>query len=144
MKRTIGFAIFFLFTFVPVNGKENEKIAWLYNLDAGLAAAKKENKPLMVDFMADWCAPCKTMEDSTFSNSAVILKANDFIAVRIDIEKQREVAARYNALARAYGGVGIPNILFLSPEGTKLKHIVGLHTARQLLKVMDAVLKTPR
>jgi hypothetical protein len=31
-----------------------------------------------------------------------------------DHERQRQVAAKYNALARAYGGIGIPNMLFRS------------------------------
>jgi thiol:disulfide interchange protein len=142
MRKIIGFILILAFLVLPAYGED--RISWFYNLDAGLAAAKKENKPLMIDFMADWCAPCKEMERSTFSNSAVILKAKSFIPVRIDIDKQRQVAGKYKALARAYGGVGIPNMLFLSSNGTKVKHIVGIYTPQQLLPVMDSVLKSSR
>lgn len=121
-----------------------EKIPWLYNVSAGLAAAKNENKPLMIDFMAEWCGPCKEMERSTFSKAAVIQKTKSFIAVRIDIDKQRQVAAKYNALARAYGGVGVPNILFLKKDGTKIKHVVGYQGPEELLAIMDSVLKSSR
>jgi thiol:disulfide interchange protein len=140
MRKLLGFTLILAFLAIPTFGEN--RILWFNDLDAGLAAAKRENKPLMIDFMADWCAPCKEMERSTFSNSAVILKAKTFIPVRIDIEKQRQVAEKYKALARAYGGVGIPNILFLSSNGTKIQHIVGFYTPQQLLPVMDSVLKS--
>jgi thiol:disulfide interchange protein len=115
-------------------------IKWTYNIDEGLAKAKKEHKPVMVDFMAVWCPPCKAMEDSTFSSPEVIRKAGDFVPVRIDIDQQRKVAARYNGLARKYGGIGIPNILFLAADGATLKHIVGYYGPRAFVAAMDSAL----
>jgi thiol:disulfide interchange protein len=142
LSRLIGLALIFncLAAFAPAAAG----IPWVTDLNAGLAAAQKENKPLMIDFMADWCAPCKEMERSTFSNAAVVAKAKSFIPVRVDIEKQRQVAAKYNALARAYGGVGIPNMLFMTANEKKLKHVVGYQGPEQLLSIMNSLLKSPK
>ncbi|MDZ7378515.1 MAG: thioredoxin family protein [candidate division KSB1 bacterium] len=115
-------------------------IPWLYNLDEGFAQAKVEGKPLMVDFMATWCPPCKAMEDSTFSHPEVIRKAAQFVAVRIDVDKQGEVANKYNANARKYNGVGIPNVLFMTAEGEKLLHPIGYRSPVAFLAVMDSAL----
>jgi thiol:disulfide interchange protein len=118
-----------------------DQISWISDMDAGLAAAKRENKPLMVDFTAEWCPPCKEMESSTFSNPSVILKAKAFITIRIDVDKQKQVAAKYNGLPRAYGGVGIPNMLFLSSSGKELERLTGFCDSKKMLAAMNSVLK---
>jgi thiol:disulfide interchange protein len=125
-------------------GEEAKKIEWGENVSAALTMAKEEGKPVMVDFMATWCPPCHAMEDSTFSDPSVIRKATAFIPVRIDVDKQREVAVQYDGNARKYGGVGIPNILFMTGDGTKLKHIVGYYGPEALACVMDSVLAMAR
>jgi thiol:disulfide interchange protein len=138
--RALSFALLFGHLAAPVFC--GDRIVWMDNLDQGFAAAKKENKPLMIDFMAGWCEPCKEMEETTFRKPAVILKAKFFIPVRIDIDKQPQVAAKYKALARAYGGIGVPNMLFMTGEGKQIKHIVGFSTANELLAIMNSVLKS--
>lgn len=115
-------------------------IPWLYNLEEGFVRARAQGKPLMVDFMATWCLPCKAMEDSTFRHPEVIRKAAQFVAVRIDVDKQGEVANKYNANARKYNGVGIPNVLFLTAEGEKLLHPIGYRSPAAFLAAMDSAL----
>ena len=90
--------------------------------------------------MADWCPPCRAMEDSTFSNPEVINKAQDFIPLRIDVDEHQDVANKYNGNASKYGGVGIPNILFMKADETRLKHVIGYHGPQKFIAVMDSVL----
>jgi len=120
---------------------EPQSIQWLYSIDSAHAAALQHNKPIMIDFMAEWCPPCKTMEDSTFNQTGVIEKSHQFITLRIDVDKHPDVAIDYNGNARKYGGVGIPNLLFLSPDNEKIKHAIGFHNAGQLIAAMDSALQ---
>jgi thiol:disulfide interchange protein len=139
IMKMVPLMLFLVSTAELAPGKD--RILWMQDMDAALATAKRENKPLMIDFVAEWCAPCKEMDSSVFSNPSVILKAKAFITVRIDVDAQRKVAAKYDALPNAYGGIGIPNILFLTSTGKEIKSIIGLCNSRKLLAMMDSVLK---
>ncbi len=129
---------------VMCSGKTPE-IAWNTNMEKSLSEARTSGKPVMVDFMAVWCPPCQKMEDSTFSHPEVIRKTKAFVLVRIDVDKQPDIANSYNSNAQKYGGIGIPNMLFMDSGGRKLKHILGYRNAKELISVMDSVLamKTP-
>jgi len=123
-----------------INEDSRHGIQWGNNLDSAFTIASNSNKIIMIDFMAEWCPPCKKMDKNTFSNTNIINKSNEFIAVRIDIDKQQNIAEQYNGNARKYGGIGIPNILFLDKEKKNIRHIVGFHDVDQLLGIMDSVL----
>jgi thiol:disulfide interchange protein DsbD len=119
---------------------DDTAIPWSSDLSAAIAKAHSENGIVMVDFTAVWCPPCRAMEDSTFGVPDVVKKASSFIPVRIDVDAQREVAEKYGGNARKYGGIGIPNILFLDGEGHRIKQVVGYHGPRRFIAVMDSVL----
>ncbi len=116
------------------------EIKWGNNLDSAFAIASKFNKLIMIDFMAEWCPPCKEMDKITFSNTNIIKKSNEFILVRIDVDKQKNIAEEYNGNGRKDGCIGIPNILFIDKEKKIIRHIVGFHNVDQLMGIMDSVL----
>ena len=123
-----------------VNEDSRHGIQWGNNLDSAFTIASNSNKIIMIDFMAEWCSPCKEMDKITFSNKIIIKKSVEFIPVRIDVDKQQNIAEKYNGNARKYGGIGIPNILFLDKEKKIIRHIVGFHDVDQLMGIMDSVL----
>lgn len=118
----------------------NLKIQWLYDLNTALTLAKQQDKPLMIDFMAEWCPPCHRMDDSTFNNPTVIQKASSFIPLRIDVDKHGDIANKYNSNAEKYGGIGIPNVLFMTGDELKLRHVIGYRGPDTFIDVMDSVL----
>ncbi len=62
----------------------NAQVRWL-TLAQALEAQKKEPKKIIIDFYADWCAPCKDMEKNTFNHPEIMRIINDgFYAVRFE------------------------------------------------------------
>ncbi len=65
-------------------------------------------KPCIIDFYADWCAPCKIVEPILEELSSDFKGKLDFY--KIDTEDQQELAA-------AFGIRSIPSFLFVPAEG---------------------------
>ena len=140
MKKLLLFVLLIIGCEKQVSEENQNGIKWENNLDSAFTIASSSNKLIMIDFMAEWCPPCKEMDKKTFSNTNIIKKSNEFIPVQIDVDKQQNIAEEYNGNARKYGGIGIPNILFLDEENKIIRHIVGFHDVDQLMGIMDSVL----
>lgn len=101
-----------------------ERIKSLKDLDQKLAQAKQQNKLLMLDFYADWCTYCKSMENSTFKSDKVIASLDNFIILQADVTDMDETD---KALLKAYQIPAPPAILFFTPESKESRNfrIVG-------------------
>ena len=79
--------------------------------------AKIEKKPILVDFYADWCRPCKQMDRESLANEEVTeyIKEN-YIAYKVDTEKEKELAATYKV-------ENLPTFLFLDHNGQEIGRI---------------------
>ncbi len=83
-----------------------------------LAATLEGGRPAMLDFTADWCAPCHELERFTFSDPRVKEAVRDFRAFKVDLTKyQSPEAERWR---RQYGIGGVPTVVFLSPDGNEV------------------------
>jgi thiol:disulfide interchange protein DsbD len=87
-------------------------------LNQALAAAKAHGKPAMLDFTADWCAPCKRMERSTFADAQVEAALASFVLLRADVTKN---TAEDEALLKRFNAQGPPVIAFFDVQGREIK-----------------------
>ncbi|WP_299890782.1 thioredoxin domain-containing protein [uncultured Lacinutrix sp.] len=83
---------------------------WLYSFDDAKKMALSTNKLILVDFWATWCGPCKRMDSESWSKEEVQSLMNNYVPVKIDLDKNKSLALKY-------GVRGIPYVFIMDGNG---------------------------
>lgn len=102
--------------------------------------AVSENKLIFIDIYADWCTPCKMMDEDVFSDDEIsdFMKAN-FINYKVDGEK-------YNGpnLGVMFGVGGYPTLLILDQRGRLLERNDGALYHTGIKKMAKVAIKNSK
>ena len=104
-------------------------------LDEALAQAQKEKKPVVLDFFAEWCAPCQRMEKTTFIDERVKALLGRCAFLRIDTDEQPEISRRMNV-------EGLPDIRFVTPDGKVVKQLRSYQDAESFAEELGRFLQS--
>lgn len=85
--------------------------------------------PVLVDFWASWCPPCKMVEP-VLSDLANMLEGKIKIA-KINVDQNPESAHRFKVQ-------GVPTFVFFI-NGTEIKRGIGAHSKEQLMSMMGKI-----
>jgi thiol-disulfide isomerase/thioredoxin len=99
-----------------------------------LARAKKENKPLVVDFYADWCGPCLKMLKTTFPDPEVAALLKKCVFLKVDTDEHPE-------LAKSFGVVGLPDTRFFALGGSEVSRFQDYMDAQTFAGELRKLLK---
>ncbi len=120
------------------------KIQW-QPYEQGIAAAKKDKKPVLLVFYTEWCPHC-TNYSKVFHDQKVVDASKKFVMIRLDKDKNAELSKKF-----APDGEYIPRTYFLGSDGTldpaltapraEYKYFYDERDPAQLLAAMDAALK---
>ena len=143
IRRFAGVPIAALGTFVlvfaiteapPVDG---EGLPWKKLYPDGLAEASQTQRPMMVDFTADWCVACQEMEAEVFHHDDVRPRlSNDYVLVKVDLDEQ--VEANQKAFAD-FGFSGLPAVAFVDSDGNKISSFEGKVDVPSFQSKLDSV-----
>lgn len=99
-------------------GPTPSTIAWRTDFDAARTEARQSGKPVMIDFTASWCPPCRMMERDTWPDDTVEKRVTEtVIPLKLDVDR-----ADVKLIAQRCGIESIPTILVVDANGTVQKH----------------------
>lgn len=127
--------------FFTPEAPKNTLVHWVPLEEVGAMAAST-NRIILIDFTADWCAPCHLLDAEVFGDPSMAKEINArFVPVRIT-DRQREEgrnAESVEALERRYGVNAFPTVIFADADGTERARMEGYGGREQFRRVMESV-----
>jgi thiol:disulfide interchange protein len=101
-------------TVVASSVQEQIKSGWHSSLAEGLAAAKREKKPVLIDAWATWCKNCLTMDKTTLASEDVKQALSGYVKIKfqaedLDAQPAKQILQRMSA-------AGLPAYAILKPK----------------------------
>jgi thiol:disulfide interchange protein DsbD len=137
----IIFILIGVFFVLPSDTEAKEKIKWQSYSPQLLEQAKNEARPVILDFYADWCIPCKELDNFTFTDERILAQSDNFLMVKADLthfqtEETSIIRDKFNVR-------GVPTIVFIGKDGNEISELrlIEFEDADQFLEKMSKALK---
>jgi thiol:disulfide interchange protein DsbD len=140
-RKALGVALtaigLFGMTNYVLTPKGTTELVWLRDEAAAVADARAAGRPLLIDFMANWCLPCKEFEVKVFSRPDVAQEMSRFTLLRVDLTHEDDDAA-LPALKKKYGADTLPAIRLVGTDGAIVGKTDEFIEADQFLKLLKS------
>ena len=117
-----------------VSKEKFESLQWLSSVIEAKILAKKQQKPILIDFSGKTCTNCRWMEQSIFPQKQVFQNLQEnFILVRLytDVGKNAQKNLVYQK--NKFNNIGLPFYAIISSDGIIIKQQAGVMSKKQFL-----------
>ena len=97
------------------------------------ARATMSGRPILIDFYADWCLPCKELDRFSFSDPGVLEETRRYALLKADLTQfespqVREIRDRFDV-------IGVPTLVFIDGQGSERRdlRVYGFEDGKTLL-----------
>lgn len=100
------------------------------------AQAQRTGKPILYDFTAQWCVPCRWLDSEGWGDSKIAALVNEFYLPTRVVDRQREEGRNSPAvesLHRHYAVAAFPTLVIASADGREIARAEG-YRGRQVLR----------
>ncbi|TBR21694.1 MAG: hypothetical protein EPO63_08395, partial [Candidatus Nitrosotenuis sp.] len=106
-----------------------------------VASAKAAGRPVLIDFTADWCVPCRELKSFTFTDERVRAKSGSFDAFAVDLTtvEPDEIDAK-----KDYNVLGVPTVILIGPDGAEKDRFTGFIDADEFLARLEKIIPSAR
>lgn len=113
MRLTCAGLLLLAGIFFAIPPRKGVEVQW-QKYDAS-AVASSAGKPVVIDFFATWCIPCKELDEKTFSDARVAHELDRFTRIKADLTNDQDPLVK--ELTKRYTIVGVPTVVFIDSSG---------------------------
>lgn len=110
--------------------------SWVHDDGSGWDQARREGRPVVMDFYADWCGACVELDEKTWIDPRVRDEAQRFVAIKMDFTDKSE---RSEAKQAEYRVLGLPTVIFFDGAGNEVERFFGFRPAESVLASMQRI-----
>lgn len=100
---------------MPIEGREV-----FFDYEEGLAYARQENRPVLLDFTGYGCVNCRKMEAYVLSDDSVKARLQNYVMIELYVDDKNDGIGEKNSRIQReiYGANAQPYYIQLDPQGT--------------------------
>ena len=111
---------------MKINNKGENEMSVLKINKNNIEELKKSEKPVLLDFYADWCGPCRMVSPIV---DEIANERDDIIVGKINVDEEQELAVEY-------GVMSIPTLVVMK-EGKVVNQAAGARPKAQILALLE-------
>jgi thiol:disulfide interchange protein DsbD len=113
------------------------ELTWQPYSEEAVTQALAGEQPVVLDFYADWCLPCKELEEKTFSRPEVATRLGGFARFKVDLTRSDPES---DALRTRFGVAGVPTVAFYrGGHEVTGERLTGFESAPEFLQRLSRV-----
>ena len=120
----------------PAPAAAKGSLPWLGDLAGAMEKARSENKRVMIDAWAEWCAACHELDEKTFSRGDVQERLREYVLVKLDLTRS---SAEKERLRKELAIIGMPTVIFLDWQGKELGRFSGFLDGGKFLALLGGL-----
>lgn len=93
--------------------------------------ARSADQPILIDFTAKWCGPCRLLDVMVFTEKEVIRRLSEVVTFQVDVDKPE-----YARVKEAFAVEVLPTLVWCDSRGNEVDRFTSYRSADEFLEIL--------